>query len=102
MEVRLLYFADCPHWRLAEARLRAALAGLEDTGSAVTHELVETPEQAERTGFRGSPTILVDGLDPFATPDDPVGLSCRIYRGPDGVEHSPTVAQLLAVLSSGN
>ncbi len=65
MEVRLLYFADCPHWRLAEARLRAALAGLEDTGSAVTHELVETPEQAERTGFRGSPTILVDGLDPL-------------------------------------
>ncbi len=101
MDVRLLYFTDCPHWRLAEARLRVAIEGLGGTAPEVTHELVETPEQAKRTGFRGSPTIRVDGVDPFATPADPVGLSCRLYRGPAGVEHSPTVEQLRSVLTAG-
>jgi hypothetical protein len=87
-----------PNWRLAEARVKGALAGL-GAGAAVTHQLVTTPEEAEAAGFRGSPTILVDGLDPFAGPDDPVGLSCRIYRTPVGVEHSPTVEQLRSALA---
>ena len=30
-------------------------------------------------GFRGSPTILVDGVDVFAEPDAAVGLSCRRF-----------------------
>jgi hypothetical protein len=67
--------------------------------AAVTYELVSTPEQAERAGFRGSPTILVNVRDPFAGPDDPVGLSCRIYRGPAGFEHARTVEQLRSVLA---
>jgi hypothetical protein len=100
MDVRLLYFDDCPNWRLAEARLNEALAAIGDDMPAVTYELVSTPEQAERAGFRGSPTILVNGADPFAGPDDPVGLSCRIYRGPAGVDHAPTVAQLRSVLAN--
>ena len=99
MDVRLLYFDDCPNWRLAEARLNEALAGIGDERPAVTHELVSTPEQAQRAGFRGSPTILVNGADPFAGPDDPIGLSCRLYRSPAGVEHAPTVEQLRSVLA---
>ncbi len=35
--------------------------------------------------FRGSPTVLVDGWDPFLDPASPVGLSCRVYRTEDGV-----------------
>ena len=94
MDVRLLYFEDCPNWRLADARLREALGGWTGEPPAVTYELVTTPEQAERAGFRGSPTILVNGRDPFADPADPVGLSCRLYRGPNGAQHAPTVEQL--------
>jgi hypothetical protein len=99
MDVRLQYFDDCPNWRLAEARLKEALAAFGDDRPVVTYELVTTPEQAERAGLRGSPTILVNGRDPFARPEDPVGLSCRIYRGPSGVEHAPTVDQLRSVLA---
>ena len=98
VEVRLLYFDDCPNWRLAEERLLGALAELGDGAPAVVYELVRTPEQAEQLGFRGSPTILVDGRDPFAGPADPVGLSCRLYRGPVGVEYAPTVEQLRSAL----
>jgi hypothetical protein len=99
VDVRLLYFDDCPNWRLAEVRLTEVLAGFGEEGPAVTYELVSTPEQAERSGFRGSPTILVNGTDPFSGPDDPVGLSCRLYRGPAGVEPAPTVEQLRSVLA---
>jgi hypothetical protein len=97
--VRLLYFDDCPSWRLAEARLNEALAAFGNKRPSVTYELVNTPEEAERSGFRGSPTILVTGSDPFAGPDDPVGLSCRIYRGPAGVDRAPSVEQLRSVLA---
>jgi hypothetical protein len=98
VNVRLLYFDDCPNWRQAEARLLEALADLE-TPVQVGYQLVRTPEEAERSGFRGSPTILIDGRDPFASPEDPVGLACRIYRTPGGVEPAPTVEQLRAALA---
>jgi hypothetical protein len=99
MDLRLLYFEDCPNWRLAETRLHEALAAIGEASATVTHELVTTPDRAERIGFRGSPTILVNGRDPFARPEDPVGLSCRLYRGARGEEHAPSVAQLEAVLA---
>jgi hypothetical protein len=99
VEVTLLYFQDCPNWELAEARLAEALATLGGQPPAVTHQLVATPEEAEASGFRGSPTVLVDGRDPFAGPDDPVGLACRIYRTAAGVEHAPSVDQLRSVLA---
>ena len=88
----LLYFNGCPHWETAAANLAAAAEMVENV--TVIHEIVDTPEEAERRQLRGSPTILVDGVDPFADPDAPVGLSCRVYRGPDGITGSPTMAEL--------
>ena len=99
MDVTLLYFDGCPNWLEADAHLRSLAAELPDV--TVTRHLVETPEEAERTRFRGSPSILVDGVDAFADPDAPVGLSCRMYQTPDGLAGSPTRDQLREVLSGG-
>lgn len=95
-DVTLLYFDGCPSWRTADARLRS-LAG--ELGFALHHRKVETPEAAEQLSFRGSPTILVDGSDPFARGDEPVGFACRIYRTPEGRAGSPTAEQLRDVLT---
>ncbi|MFH8467015.1 hypothetical protein [Streptomyces sp. NPDC017991] len=38
---------------------------------------------AERTGFTGPPTCLIDGRDPFANPSSPTGLACRMYHTAD-------------------
>lgn len=65
---------------------------------AVTLTAVPTPEDAERLGFRGSPTILIDGEDPFADEAAPVGLACRVFATPDGLRGAPTVEQLVGVL----
>lgn len=93
--LQLLYFPDCPHWRLAEQRLGEVAAR---RGLSIEHQLVTTEEEAERVSFRGSPTILIDGVDPFAEGDQAIGLSCRIYLTPDGYAGSPTLEQIAAVL----
>jgi hypothetical protein len=46
-------------------------------------EQVGTPEDAERLRFVGSPTILIDGRDPFGGTGEGFGLSCRVYATPD-------------------
>ena len=73
------------------------MAGRDDV--RVEHRLVSTPEQAEAAGFRGSPTVLVNGRDPFADPDAPAGLSCRVYPTEAGLAGAPTVEQLLEALA---
>lgn len=99
MEVTLLYFDDCPNWHDADAHLRTLQE--EVPNLRVTRRIVDTLEESERTRFRGSPSILIDGVDPFADTDDPVGLSCRMYQTPDGPAGSPTLDQLREVLTAG-
>ena len=98
VKVTLLFFDDCPNWRVADDHLRTLAREFADV--VVAHQRVETPDEAERVGFRGSPTILIDGVDPFANESDPVGgLSCRVFVTPDGPAGSPSLEQLRQALS---
>lgn len=95
--MELLYFEGCPNWQETEQRLRVALRAVGEDGSVVRRR-VETAEEAEALGLRGSPTVLVDGRDPFADPSTPVGLTCRLFRTPTGLAGAPAVEQLVQVL----
>lgn len=95
VDVTLLYFDGCPNWQQMDERLRALS---DEFGFGLRHHKVETPAEAEKIGFRGSPSILVDGRDPFATGDEPVGLACRVYQTPDGLAGMPTDEHLRAAL----
>lgn len=97
MDIALLYFDDCPNWKIADERL--AVIAVERPDLTVSRHLVDTAQEAERVGFHGSPSILVDGVDVFAGPQDGVGLSCRVYRTPDGPAGAPTIEQLRTVLA---
>ncbi|MCY7403152.1 MAG: thioredoxin family protein [Cryobacterium sp.] len=96
MEITLQYFDGCPNWTIVAERLAAIAQPNPDM--TVTHRLVETPEDAEAIGFRGSPSILVNGTDVFPDPSAPVGLACRIYVTPDGIAGAPTLEQLQAAI----
>ena len=96
MDVTLLYFENCPNWRIADQRLAVIAAERPDV--VLSRHRVETVEEADRWGFHGSPSILVDGVDVFAEPGAAVGLSCRVYRTPDGLAGAPTMEQLRAAL----
>jgi hypothetical protein len=98
--VSLVHFDGCANVEVARNRLDVAfrLVGLDDV--MIEYERVESAEEAEHRQFRGSPTILIDGHDPFAQESGPVGLACRLYRADDGADVAPSVAQLVAALLS--
>jgi len=95
MEITLQYFDDCPNWQIAEDRVRQVLAELGRPEQEILRQRVETAQEAERVAFGGSPTILVDGADPFAYPAGPAGYACRMYDG----DAAPTVGQLRDALA---
>lgn len=99
MKLEILHVADCPNVAVLQDRLAVVTAGRPDVDMFL--RLVEDPEVAAQLGMRGSPTVLVDGADPFADPAEPPSISCRLYRGPDGsVGGAPSVEALRALLGS--
>jgi hypothetical protein len=84
-EVEFLWWRECPSWERALKMLREELqsAGLDPDSVTLTE--IEGADDAERLGFPGSPTILVNGRDlqPLDA-ESPRGLTCRVYRRPDG------------------
>lgn len=97
--MRLLYLSDCPHWAEAERRLREALHETGHPNEPV--ELVEIPSTSwsRPAGYHGSPTILIDGVDPFPHDHGAAGPACRPYTTPVGVADLPSTAQLATALA---
>jgi hypothetical protein len=88
--IELLWWEGCPSMAAALAELRAAVEerGI-DPATVVTRE-ISTDGQAAAEGFVGSPTIRIDGEDLFPPGrEEPIGLTCRVYRLADG-RISPT------------
>jgi hypothetical protein len=98
-EIKIRYFDGCPSWKVAEARLREVLrTSRTDEDVNIVLERVESDENARALRFAGSPTILLDGVDPFATGQTVFGLACRVYRTEAGLEGSPSEDQLRRAL----
>jgi len=95
LSVQLLHVADCPSAEVAAIRLRLALDATDHDGTPIEFVLVRTDEQARDLGFRGSPTMLINGRDPFVTTDTQVGLACRLYRTETGTSGAPTLEQFV-------
>lgn len=95
--VTLVVLDGCPHADLARTRLRQALRNLGDDAALPTVVVVGSAEEADRAGLRGSPTFLVDGRDPFPVAGG-TSWACRLYRTGQGLQGSPSVAQLEEVL----
>lgn len=99
MKVALLYFDGCPNWEGTWLQLETLSS---EFGFALERCEVDTPEVAERLAFHGSPTVLIDGRDPFATGVEPVGLSCRVYGTDTGLAGAPNEQQLRDVLTGAS
>lgn len=98
MELTVLAVLDCPNDPVLRDRLTEVLADYPDV--RVVHRLVYDEADAARLQMRGSPTLLVNGVDPFATPGAPVSVSCRIYRDEAGrAGGAPSVTALRQALA---
>jgi hypothetical protein len=97
VRIDILHVPDCPNLVAARTRVHEAIR---DVGVSAHVEEVEilNEDDARRFGMHGSPTILIDGHDPFRLADEP-SLACRLYRTGGTVEGSPTVVDLVEVLS---
>src|SRR5215831_1590675 len=101
MELTLLTVPACPNAAAFEERLATVLA--EHPGAAVHRRVIADEREAAQAGMHGSPTLLVDGTDPFAPPGQPPSLSCRLYRDATGqAEGAPSVAALRWALEHAN
>jgi hypothetical protein len=100
MRVELLVVPDCPNEAPAREVLgRAAqLAGVLDLNLTIT--VIDSDEEARRRGFIGSPTFLIEGVDPFAVPGAPAAVACRVYPSPGGLSGTPEVGALRDALVS--
>jgi len=95
MELTVLSIAGCPNTKLLAERLEA----LGVAADAVAWTTVAGGDEAERLGMRGSPTLLVDGVDPFTAPAASGALSCRLYPSRDGrAEGAPSLDALREAL----
>ena len=100
MKITIQYFDGCPHWKLADERVRHVLRDFSSDDVTLEYQLIDSPETADQLGFHGSPTILIDGMDPFITGLEQVGMSCRVFRTEDGIQGAPTEAELHKVFLS--
>lgn len=98
MEVSLLYFDGCPNHHETMSLLTNLLDEVGWTGQ-IQLVNVDSPERADELSFRGSPTVLIDGVDPFLDRETPVGLSCRIYATAAGYQGTPPDHELRAAIA---
>jgi hypothetical protein len=94
MRLEILQVPGCPGADLLGVRLA------ELGHPRVIRRVVTSQADAERLGLTGSPTLLVDGADPFARPGQPPSVSCRLYLDEHGRQSpAPSPARLRTALS---
>lgn len=91
MRLQVLHVPGCPN----AGTLITRLGQLGHGPAQVKQHVVHDQDQAAALRMSGSPTLLVDGVDPFAVPGQPPSLSCRLYHDEHGtLTGAPSVAQL--------
>ncbi|MEU9238278.1 hypothetical protein [Streptomyces sp. NPDC048385] len=96
--ITVLTVPDCSNARLVRERIAEALEG---RSLPVKWIEVNDADEATRQGMTGSPTLLLDGIDPFAHDGATPSLSCRLYRHADGTtDGAPAVADLRRALTA--
>jgi Alkylmercury lyase len=93
MQLTVLAEPGCPNAPVLKDRLTAVLEGRADV--SVSQQVISDEGEAARWGMRGSPTLLIDGVDPFAEPAQAPSMSCRLYRDENGqLSGAPSADQL--------
>lgn len=82
--MELLWWAGCPSWEQALHLVREEMAAAGLDPELLEVRELRSDEEAERERFPGSPTIRIEGRDVQDPGEEPIGLSCRVYRLRDG------------------
>lgn len=89
MKVEVLYVPECPSHPAAVKLVKDVLSE-QGMQADVREVLVRDASMAAGLGFRGSPTIRVNGRDVVEPPGAGVfALSCRLYSGSEHIGLPP-------------
>ena len=100
VDVELLVRPDCPNEAGALSALRLPFERMGPTVQSVRTTVIASQEQAQERGFVGSPTILIDGVDPFGVPGQSPAVACRVYVTPAGLSGVPPLGDVVAALTA--
>lgn len=101
MKIDILYFEDCPHHVPTLARIAEVLSEV-GCDAEVREVLVPDAQTAQSSGFLGSPTVRVNGVDieAAASGRQDFGWMCRRYS--DGIpSHQLIRTAIRAALNNG-
>ncbi len=98
MRLQILHVPDCPNTAVLRSRLEQVVAGRDDI--AIDERTVRDEDEAAALAMTGSPTLLIDGVDPFSSAGLAPSVSCRLYADESGaLSGAPSVAQLQEVFA---
>ena len=98
VEIELLVVRGCPNEVAAAELVRGVLDELGRIDTPLTVREIDTQADAVRHGFTGSPTLRINGRDPFAEPGRAPALACRVYATPAGRRGLPDADAVRASL----
>ncbi len=99
LSIELLYFEDCPSYKMAQESLETIIQK-HNIETSVQLVRVETDQEARDHHFVGSPSIRVNGEDLFPVDHENYALGCRVYQTPDGMRGWPTTEMIEATLTA--
>jgi len=97
LTIDILYTADDNDWQELARLVREALDALGLEADLRYHE-VKSDREAFELNFIGSPTVRIDGSDPWPIPNAPAGLRLRPYFSAEGMVDYPTYPMLVEAL----
>ncbi len=100
MKIELFWLDGCPSSQATRELLERTLRE-EKIDARV--EMVQVRDDADAIAkkFLGSPTIRIDGIDPFAQPNQTdFAMQCRVYPTPAGLRGVPSQEMLRAALTA--
>lgn len=98
MKLEVLHIPDCPNAPALTERLNELVGRRSDI--VIEDRVIRDEDEALRFRMSGSPTLLIDGSDPFPMVGQTPSLSCRLYRDESGdMVPAPSLGQLRAALA---
>lgn len=93
-DITVLHVRDCPS---VTPLLERLLVAADLAGVSITTRLRVVESEARAIAFVGSPTVLIDGTDPFPS-EGVTSFGCRLYESGGQLDGAPSMSQLTAAL----
>lgn len=102
MKIRFLYFDECPNAEPTLTILKDVIAA-EAPDADLECLAVKSADEAASSGFLGSPTIQINGLDiETERRADPPYFGCRMYPGSGGIPPRSMIIEAVREAKAGD